>query len=626
MSESLSKQYFLAAINLEYKNEYEFESGTDCFNFIEREFGLNPFQENSIEVNEGYAATSNNKQNFADYQNQINCDCEFTNAKDDGVSQQIYNNSQFKCYDKNVENTEITKGYIALTTTKENMSDYPNQIGSIKIENDYIPLDKRNISESVCKKNMADYSNLIHPIKIENNYISEYEENISESVYKENISDYPIKIENNDIPQDKANISGSVYNENILDYPIKIENKYIPQDEENITESMYKENILDSIKIENNYMPQDKENISGSVCNENTFEYPNQIPPIKIENNYIPQDEENISESVCKQNILDYPIKTENNYILPDKEDISESVCKENMSDYPNQIPSIKIENNYIPQDKENISESVSSLHYPKSWTDYFTDCKKIDANKIEIIFESSKNEQIQMKNDRQIQIKHSDDKSLKLNCRVCKKDFFSYEDTVNHLNSHQGQHICQFCGKSFTQKEDLIQHCTLHITRAPCSNQHDLKDSKEHKQFKCNICSLEFDEKMYLNIHLKLTHFTMCSICNKVVKNTNFRKHYLSHETLQCSICFITFNTISNARRHWKTMHPNSKIKAIYPLSNMVSKENRTYTQCPICKVIYNNVSNVRKHLKQSHNIYMDEANSHICGQKCSKVHNIFI
>uniref|UniRef100_A0A6P7H8Y8 Uncharacterized protein LOC114347666 n=1 Tax=Diabrotica virgifera virgifera TaxID=50390 RepID=A0A6P7H8Y8_DIAVI len=309
MSESPSKQYFLAALNLGYKNEYEFENGTDCFHFIEREFGLNPFQKNSIEINEGYTATSNNKQNFFDYQNQS----DFTSAKDDGVSQKIYHNFEFVCCDQYVENTEISKGYI-VDTSKENWSDYPNHIYLIELEYNYTPEDKDNVSESVCRENILDYS----------------------------------------------------------------------------------------IKIENNYNPQVKDNISESKCKENMSDY-----PIKIEYSYIPQYKDNTSESVCRETKLEYPIKIENNnnYIVHHKDNISESLCKEDMSDCP-----LKIKNNCNPEDKENISQNVASLQYPKSWTDNFTDYKKNDANNNEIIFKSSKKEQIQMKkNDRQIQIKKNE-------------------------------------------------------------------------------------------------------------------------------------------------------------------------------------------------------------------------
>ena len=140
---------------------------------------------------------------------------------------------------------------------------------------------------------------------------------------------------------------------------------------------------------------------------------------------------------------------------------------------------------------------------------------------------------------------------NCQLTCSKCKIEFKSME----FLNEHLKTHCKQKTEKK--QKTNLQSTCFLN---ANLKKEHGQQNTeiKQHSQFKCSICKVEFTCMGFLNDHIQ-THKP-----KKMEKKTGVSV---------CPICKAETKNQSNLSRHLKRVHKKQKMEK-KPGVNILLKE----------------------------------------------------
>ena len=124
--------------------------------------------------------------------------------------------------------------------------------------------------------------------------------------------------------------------------------------------------------------------------------------------------------------------------------------------------------------------------------------------------------------------------------CKVCGSEYKKIGNLNLHMkNKHQEEYNkteikCKVCGKVFSQDSDLKKHMPNH--------------------FKCEECSIPFEDLRALNRHKKSYHSEIeCEFCgvkcpDKAVYDMHMKEH------LNCNVCNKVFDKMFKLTRHLKT------------------------------------------------------------------------
>jgi len=136
---------------------------------------------------------------------------------------------------------------------------------------------------------------------------------------------------------------------------------------------------------------------------------------------------------------------------------------------------------------------------------------------------------------------------------------------------------LCRICHANFKNKTKLKKHLNSHPKCAIC--QEHVKDVKKHIALyhpKCEFCGKQFNTKLKLNEHIKLTH--LCPLCGQGFKTREERsRHYKSHP--KCEICGALLETPKNLEIH--VLH---------------------HPKCNVCGKRFNNEHTLVKHFAEVH------------------------
>jgi len=110
--------------------------------------------------------------------------------------------------------------------------------------------------------------------------------------------------------------------------------------------------------------------------------------------------------------------------------------------------------------------------------------------------------------------------KDRKHECQTCKKFFFSRQNLLLHIKSHQDERPfpCEVCGATFKIKNSLRLHMKSHSDERPfkcgvCNASFKFKNTLDNhstlhmaeKKFECEYCHLKFSHKATLRSHIVL-------------------------------------------------------------------------------------------------------------------------
>ena len=151
----------------------------------------------------------------------------------------------------------------------------------------------------------------------------------------------------------------------------------------------------------------------------------------------------------------------------------------------------------------------------------------------------------------------------------------------------------CLICRQTFECQELLDKHMIMHVRQ---------------KTFKCSECSLYFNDKSSLNLHLrkhKGKKFA-CDICNDTFsQNIHLRRHKekavcdkSSSKSFPCAICEKVFKFKHHLKRHAK-VHEKPSINAyscfichkVFKRSQLLIKHLTSHKkECPQCGLNFTN------------------------------------
>ena len=200
-----------------------------------------------------------------------------------------------------------------------------------------------------------------------------------------------------------------------------------------------------------------------------------------------------------------------------------------------------------------NIERKLRSIANPRSKYryDFIKDLKKEDDEDIiesvgdleEILGNMTVKEQVEIVEEVDANMADKDEEVLKASaflCKVCGSEYKKIGNLNLHMkNKHQQEYSkieikCKVCGIVFTQDGDLKKHMSNH--------------------FKCEECSIPFEDLRSLNRHKKTYHSEIeCEFCNvKCTDKATYDMHMKEH--LNCNICDKVFDKMFKLSRHLKT------------------------------------------------------------------------
>ncbi|XP_026479715.1 zinc finger protein OZF-like [Ctenocephalides felis] len=138
----------------------------------------------------------------------------------------------------------------------------------------------------------------------------------------------------------------------------------------------------------------------------------------------------------------------------------------------------------------------------------------------------------------------NNDCKTKKLTCKICGKVSNDKKSLYQHTVSHKEKEICicEECGKSYSNIFSLESHK---------ANVHGETEELYGSLYKCKICSLTFNKKrdlfLHVNSHTK-EQVHLCDTCGKCFSAAdNLRAHLRIHSEIKpfvCEICDKQFRT----------------------------------------------------------------------------------
>ena len=217
---------------------------------------------------------------------------------------------------------------------------------------------------------------------------------------------------------------------------------------------------------------------------------------------------------------------------------------------------------------------------------------------------------------------KHSEKWPKKLfKCELCGTSFVFEKNLISHQTNHEEikEHCCHLCAKNYINVANLREHY----------HRNHPGECPEHLMFECNICSLKFDQKKLLTLHMtshnKLPKFT-CEICGKqCTTRGHLNCHMIMHDPsrrnrYKCELCGKGFPLRSKYAMHIQIHNGDKPYACTYCEKrftrhfDMLTHERSVHTgdkrhQCEICGKRFLKLSQLTKH-KAKHNNESKDSN----------------
>ena len=202
-------------------------------------------------------------------------------------------------------------------------------------------------------------------------------------------------------------------------------------------------------------------------------------------------------------------------------------------------------------------------------------------------------------------------------NCPLCDKTFSNKSNMISHSQSahENSNHQCKTCGKTFRTKLRLKIHSQrVHEKRKriickvcnyPFFSKANLERHfmtvhiKSNQKFKCDLCGINFGQKIYLFSHKRRVHEKVkchsCKNCNKTfVTNYELGQHLKKvHKNENSEISFV---------KGFEKIQETKQEKSKNAMANIDSIDMTKKYQCQICKEEFDVALDLMKHVRQFH------------------------
>ena len=172
--------------------------------------------------------------------------------------------------------------------------------------------------------------------------------------------------------------------------------------------------------------------------------------------------------------------------------------------------------------------------------------------------------------------------------------------NSKNNISSEIKEYKCSICSKDFDSNYMLLRHDRIH---------------EEQKLYHCNTCDISFSQKSHLKGHEKI-HYSkrpfQCKICEKCFNIPNMLKHH--HESVQkgdisfqCKLCNESLERTSEIINHQSSHNTDRPCKcktcnrSFVRIHHLKSHE-KTHTgekpfQCETCNKFFTRSTNLKAH-----------------------------
>lgn len=177
--------------------------------------------------------------------------------------------------------------------------------------------------------------------------------------------------------------------------------------------------------------------------------------------------------------------------------------------------------------------------------------------------------------------------------CDKCDRVFNRPSLLRHHLQLHRGVKLeCRLCNKQFSHKRGLRKHMNSmgheHTLLTNSLEKDHAYDMKQNFAFTCEYCGLKLPTRHLLSKHSKLAHKVgitwQCPHCDYTTKrNHTLKRHmelHLESRNYMCEICGSSFQALATLKDHY----------------NFVHSDERNY-KCPECDKCFKNKSSLARH-----------------------------
>ncbi|XP_058832121.1 transcription factor grauzone-like [Topomyia yanbarensis] len=209
------------------------------------------------------------------------------------------------------------------------------------------------------------------------------------------------------------------------------------------------------------------------------------------------------------------------------------------------------------------------------------------------------------------------------LNCESCPESFDSFYRLQRHTRKiHNARGSIKCCNRVFYKKCKILAHINSHLNP---------------RQFHCDICNKNYNDRYYLNLHQLRTHNNgkekafKCDKCAQAFHKKYLLKAHLStHIQMECSICHKILASASTLRSHMINMHGEdtklicdscgqefrTKLAMERHIKRHMGIDPIERVQCDICSKWVNGKPNLKIHIKTVHSEEKQTVSCDLCQQ----------
>lgn len=170
--------------------------------------------------------------------------------------------------------------------------------------------------------------------------------------------------------------------------------------------------------------------------------------------------------------------------------------------------------------------------------------------------------------------------------CKVCKKEFTTYNLKSQHMRSHRAEELraanrllkCAHCTKEFAIAADYRKHLATHdqgatfkcdicqkTLRLSYKNRH-LERHRNEKRYQCAECGKQFKASSDMSVHARMHKSNRqhhCELCPKFYRTVAALQMHMESHTgeyrFPCEICKQGFSWRGSLKRHMLAVHKQS-------------------------------------------------------------------